>query len=161
MINCIHVGSIHTTYGIWNIIKAIEDNPNEILSLYTITSQEGDRKNYIWVALFREKGTIGHFTALINMWGTSYGASAGGTGMAGFCEMMSLSENQGIEIIDFDLDNLNEESQKILRSASNFPQCYEILEEMIVDTFDSVLPLNNSYPINEHWAERVRRLKNH
>lgn len=92
MITVIHPGTPYTSFGISNIIKAILDNPDSLLTMVRVTKTTEEKdgtRDYSWAAVFREPGTIGQIVVLVNQWGTSFGPSAGGTSSALYGELMS------------------------------------------------------------------------
>lgn len=153
MINIIHIGEPRTTYGVWNIIQAVQDHSDDLLSMIKITKPKDAYTNdHAWIALFREPGTVGQFTALVNFWGTNSGRSRSGTGGHAFLEVMSLIEDNEIKLVDWSWNSFDTVVQDYLQDFKNRPTCYEILSTEIEKSLDSILPSNSNYPLNDNWS---------
>ena len=98
MIEILEYGDYAITKWIDNLIKEIVENPKEFISIARV--HDGD-KNYSFIALFKNKCTIGKYTALIHEWGTNDGMS--GEGGDGFIRMNDFLSDKGIEAIDLEL----------------------------------------------------------
>lgn len=71
-INVVIPSLANTTLGIGTIIKLIKDCPdNLILVLHLYRKYEESQSTFI--AFFKNPNSIGNFTAVINVWGTSFG----------------------------------------------------------------------------------------
>ncbi|QIR74841.1 hypothetical protein FA592_00830 [Sulfurospirillum diekertiae] len=99
MIEILKYGEQGITRWIDNLIKEITENPKEFISIARV--HDGD-KNYSFIALFKNKCTIGKYTALIHEWGTNDGMS--GEGGRGFIRMNDFLSDNNIEAIDLELD---------------------------------------------------------
>jgi hypothetical protein len=76
-INVVIPSLANTTQGIGTIIKLIKDSPdNLILVLHLYRKYEESQSTFI--AFFKNPNSIGNFTAVINVWGTSFGYNGEG-----------------------------------------------------------------------------------
>ena len=99
MIEIIQIGTRGITRYIDELIKYIQENPNDFISLARVNDTN---KNYSFIALFKDKCTIGKFSVLIHEWGTNDGVS--GVGGAGFRRMNDFIEKNNIEVHNITLD---------------------------------------------------------
>lgn len=163
MISVIHPSLPGVTYGIGNIIKAMQDNADSLLEIIKISrvEKEDGTKVFSWAAIFRERGTIGQIVTLVNQWGTNYGPSAGGTGSTGYCQMMSYIEDNDVVVVEMDWDEIETTLRDKLESSSIY-ECHKAWEQLIVEHvfvgLFSVLP-DVDYPINKGWKRRQRNMR--
>lgn len=159
MINVIPTSLRGETFGAWALIKLMQDNPKELVRLYEIEKADGDTSDYTFLALFREKGTIGQFVAFVNQWGTNFGPREGGTGGSGYREMRSFLADAEIEPETIDWESISEEMRKRLESASvhvRLKAWEEFLIEDLPNCMLNYLEAVQNYPINEQWARKSR-----
>jgi len=162
MISIIHPSSIGITYGIDNIIKALQDNTENLLTVIKITKeQSSDGTNtYAWAALFREKGTVGQLTALINQWGTNFGPSSGGAGSSGYCKIMSYIEDNDISILEISWNDISSEMRNGIERTETVHELYKTWEKLIMEILQGelyqLLPSMN-YPLNEKWKLKIKQ----
>jgi len=100
MIEIIKFGETGVTDWVHKLIKEIENNPNEFISVGRIT--DGDN-NYSFAGLFKDKCTIGKYSALLHEWGTNDDKS--GEGGRGFIKMNTFLEEKNIEVLDIELSD--------------------------------------------------------
>ncbi len=105
MIDVYPIGKNGITRGVDYLIKLLQEHQQQIVSVGKI--HDGD-DNYSYIALFREKGTIGQFVAFVHEWGVNDGRS--GEGGQGFIRMNEFLESNKIETMMFTLakDELKE-----------------------------------------------------
>ena len=99
MIEMIKVGETGVTRYVDTLMKHIEENTNEFVSIGRIDDRD---KNYSFIVLFKDKSTIGKFSALVHEWGTNDGMS--GEGGSGFRRMNKFIEENNIPVYDLTLD---------------------------------------------------------
>ena len=115
----IKVGETGVTRYVDTLIEYIEENPNEFIGIARIN--DGD-KNYTFIALFKDKCTIGKFSALVHEWGTNDGMS--GEGGKGFVRMNSYIDKKNVEVEDYTLSE--EDAKKIgYKTSSRFSRVTE------------------------------------
>ena len=102
MIEIIKFGETAITHWVNQLMKEIEDNPNEFISVGRIT--DGD-DNYSFVGLFKDKCTIGKYSALLHEWGTNDAKS--GEGGRGFIKMNIFLEEKNINVLDMELSDID------------------------------------------------------
>jgi len=100
MIEIIKFGETGITNWVHKLMKEIEANPNEFISVGRITDGED---NYSFVALFKDKCTIGKYSALLHEWGTNDAKS--GEGGRGFIKMNTFLEEHNINVLDIELNS--------------------------------------------------------
>ena len=100
MIDIIKIGRTGITKDIDILIKYIEENSNEIISVARINDNDD---NYSFIALFKDKCTIGKYSALINEWGTNDGMS--GEGGSGYIRMNNFLNKNHIKVFNMNLSN--------------------------------------------------------
>jgi len=148
------------TAGAEALIKLIEENPDELIQLFQVERHEIEPElttEYSFIALFREKGTIGQFVAFVNEWGTNFGARAGGTGSAVYREMQSFIEDCEIHPCTIQWDSIAPELHNRLTSKTSRYTRYRAWKELLIEELADVMyeyldaP---DYPINENWKKR-------
>lgn len=92
MIEVYPIGESGITSGIDHLIKLIEEHKEQVVSVGKI--HDGD-DNYSYMALFRERGTIGQFVAFVHEWGVNDGRS--GEGGRGFIRINEFLYNNSID----------------------------------------------------------------
>jgi hypothetical protein len=164
MISVIHPSLPGVTEGIYNIIKALQDDSDSLLEIVKISkaTQEDGTRFFSWAAVFRERGTIGQIVVLVNQWGTNFGPSAGGKGSAGYCRMMSYIEDNDLSVLEVDWDEIDIGLRSRIE-ASTMYECHRAWEQLIIDyIFGQIFPVLPSvrYPINEKWQRRFENMRN-
>jgi len=86
------------TSHIDTIMKHIKENPNEIIGVGRV-HDGGD--SYSFIALFKDKCTIGKKSVVMEEWGTNDGIS--GEGGRGYIRMNKFLEDNEIEVEDLEL----------------------------------------------------------
>lgn len=90
MLSVVPVGGWGVTIGVVILQKLIESHKDLLIDVMRVERPCGEDTNeFAFIALFRESGTLGQYTAFINEWGTNYGRQAGGEGSGGFEEFMN------------------------------------------------------------------------
>lgn len=151
------------TYGIDTLIGTIEEHKEQVVCVYILDAPQYDGGiSHSFAVVFREKNTIGQFTVLTNHHGTNSGASCGGTGSAGYCELMSCIDDYNIKIKEIHHDDTPNEWLKILLSSKGDDNIIrntwlKVIENRIYDLF----PKKSNYTINENWKEQRRRWLGH
>lgn len=119
MIEIIKFGETGITNWVHKLMKTIEENPTEFISVGRVT--DGD-DNYSFVALFKDKCTIGKYSALLHEWGTNDDKS--GEGGRGFIKMNKFLEEKNINVLDIELNS--EDAKKIgYTTATRFARLNE------------------------------------
>lgn len=108
MLEVYPIGKPGITRGIDYLITLIKENKEEIVSVGKI---DDGNDNYSYMALFREKGTIGQLVAFVHEWGVYDGGN--GEGGRGFIRMNEFLEDNKIETMSFTL------SKKELKELAN------------------------------------------
>ncbi len=98
MAEIVIVGERGITSSIDKLIALIKENPKEFISVARIN--DGDR-NYSFIALFKDKCTIGKYTACLQEYGTNDGMS--GEGGGGFIRINKFIEENNISVEDLEL----------------------------------------------------------
>ena len=98
MIEIIQIGTSGITRYVDILIEYIKNNPSEFVSIARI---DDTNKNYSFMALFKDKCTIGKFSALIQEWGTNDGMS--GEGGAGFKRMNKFIDENKLNVYNITL----------------------------------------------------------
>lgn len=70
---------------------------------FTVLAVNDREDNYTFIAVFREKGTIGQFVSFVQEYGTNDGKSGGGGG--GYIRMMNCLKEQNINAVTYELSN--------------------------------------------------------
>jgi hypothetical protein len=141
MIPLIPLGGFGITRGIYQMIGLIEEHSSELLSVAKIN--DGD-DTYSFIALFREKNSIGGFVAFINEWGTNDGKS--GTGGGGYQDMIQYLEDHNIQILDYDLTHYPEYLQfNELKRNQSCRMRMDLWQEIVLDMCLSI-ELPTIYP---------------
>jgi hypothetical protein len=112
MIKIIPTSETGATGGIDALIKLIGEHPHELINVGRVN--DGD-DNYSFIALFLEKGTIGHYVAFLQEWGTDDEKSPEGEG--GFIRMNVFLSDKKIEVIDFQLSDQDYETIGYLKGT--------------------------------------------
>lgn len=90
-------------FGISHILGAMRDFTEHILFVIKVERTEyrsSVHTHYSFIAVFRERGSVGGITALINQEGTTVGYN--GTGPDGYAQMMQFVEENNITIHEAD-----------------------------------------------------------
>jgi len=98
MVNIIKVGETGITRNIEKIINYIEENPKEFLAVARV---DDGRENYSFIALFKDRCTVGKYSALLHEWGTNDGMS--GEGERGFFKMNEFLSKNNHKLLDMEL----------------------------------------------------------
>jgi hypothetical protein len=154
MINIIPTSPREVTYGAWALIKLAQGNQEELIDLFQIERKVGETRKYTFIALFREKGTIGQLVAFINEWGTSFGPGAGGTGSAGFRKIRSFIEDSELELETFVWEEIDSVLRERLMSDSlqiRLEAWEDFVMEQLPICMMSFLEYARDYPINDNW----------
>ncbi|WP_324170994.1 hypothetical protein [Sulfurimonas sp.] len=106
MIEIIEYGEEGITSWVNNLLNEIVKNPNEFIAMAKVND---GHDNYSLIVLFKNKCTIGKYTALIHEWGTNDGLS--GEAGRGFIKINDFIEEKNIEDIEIELSE--EDSKKI------------------------------------------------
>lgn len=89
MITVIPVGGWGITLGVRSLKNRIKEHSDQFIDVMCVERSCKDAENtleFTFIALFKEKGTLGQYVAFISEWGTNYGDHAGGEGSRGFEE---------------------------------------------------------------------------
>ena len=100
MIKIIPTSEPGVTGGVDALMKLMKEHPHELINVGRVN--DGD-DNYAFIALFLEKGTIGHYVAFLQEWGSNDEKSAEGEGA--FIRMNVFLSDHKIEVIDFELSD--------------------------------------------------------
>jgi hypothetical protein len=100
MIEVIKVGETGITRHVETLMTYINENPNEFVSVGRVDDRDN---NYSFIALFRDKHTVGKFSALVHEWGTNDGMS--GEGGSGFRRMNQFIEENNLPAYNMTLDS--------------------------------------------------------
>ncbi len=98
MIEILHVGEYGVTRSIDKLMQLIKENPNELINVARVND---GKKNYSFIALFKDKCTIGKYSACLQEWGTNDGMS--GEGGSGFVRMNKFLEENNVRTKDMEL----------------------------------------------------------
>lgn len=162
MISVLFPSAPGVTIGIRNMIRAMQDNADCLLVIHKISktiAAEDYTQYFSWVAIFRERGTVGQIVALVNQWGTTFGPRAGSTGSTGYCEMMSYIEDQEVEVYERAWLEIDPKLREQLE-APLMHQRSRGWERFILEYIDLgvVLP-GVDYPINQYWQHRLDNMR--
>ena len=130
MIDVYPVGKIGITRGIDYLIKLVEEHQEQVVSVGKI--HDGN-DNYSYMALFREKGTIGKFVAFVHEWGVNDGQS--GEGGGGFIRINKFLESNKVEtmmitLVKDELKELNNEENLEKRFIYWRKQAFKLLQKV-------------------------------
>jgi len=142
------------TYGIDNLVGSIEKYKERVVCVYKLDEhQYNGAISHSFAVVFNENNTIGQFTVLLNHHGTNSGRSCGGTGSAGYCELMSCIENNNIELKEIDVEDIPDEWLDTLKlnRTNNDEKIRDTWRKIIEERIDNLLPIKGNYPINENW----------
>lgn len=168
-INVVIPSLAKTTLGIGTIIKLIKDCPdNLILVLHLYRKYEESQSTFI--AFFKNPNSIGNFTAVINVWGTSFGYN--GEGPRGYGAIRSVIEDHQLnfeqcEWQDF-LDAQGWDGQPYKKwdeepgsTVNLIRQWEELLTERCYFVLCRSLPFEvySLQHFNEHWKSKWERLR--
>lgn len=168
-INVVIPSLANTTLGIGTIIKLIKDSPdNLILVLHLYRKYEESQSTFI--AFFKNPNSIGNFTAVINVWGTSFGYN--GEGPRGYGAIRSVIEDHELNFAqcewqDF-LDAEGWDGQPYKKwddeqgsTVSLIRQWEELLTERCYFSLCRSLPFEvySFEHFNEHWKSKWERLR--
>lgn len=95
MIEIFNLGEIGVTHYIEDMIKTINDEKDHFVKMGKI--DDGD-KNISFIAIFKNKATIGKYSAIIHQWGCNDGKSGGGN--SGFERMMNFIKNNNLSFFE-------------------------------------------------------------
>jgi len=88
------------TRGIDTLISIIKENREVLFNVLAVNDRDD---NYTFIAVFREKGTIGQFVSFVQEYGTNDGRS--GEGGGGYIRMMNCLKEQNIDAVSYELFN--------------------------------------------------------
>lgn len=146
------------THGIDNLIGTIEEYKEQVVCVYNLDiPQHNGVISHSFAVVFREKNTIGQFTVLLNHCGTSSGVSCGGTGSAGYCELMSCIENNQIDLKEINKSDIPDEWLEVLLDRANNDEICNIWLKVIENRIYDLFPEKSDYPIKQEWKERRKR----
>jgi len=150
-----------TTDGIYTIIGLIKENRDDVLSIIKLEKPEGrETISCSFVVVLREKNTLGQIVAFLNSWGTNFGPEAGGSGIAGYCSMMSFIEDSGLFLDEIKWTKLEPEIQEKLKSKSEVDHLSawnSIILDRLVD-IQHLFP-KFEHPINANWKAQLKKYK--
>lgn len=112
MIKIIPTSETGVTSGVDALIKLMKEHSHELINVGRVN--DGD-DNYSFIALFLEKGTIGHYVAFLQEWGANDEKSAEGEGA--FIHMNVFLSDHKIEVIDFQLSEQDYETVGYLKGV--------------------------------------------
>ena len=87
------------TAGIGAILKLIRDNPDSLLKVVHLYRENPDSTS-TFIAFFREPNSICQITAVLNVWGTSFGS--GGEGARAYGAIRSAIEDLELPFEQYD-----------------------------------------------------------
>lgn len=99
------VGQMGVTQSIDTLISIIKENRESLFNVLAVN--DGD-DNYTFIAVFREKGTVGQFVSFVQEYGTNDGRS--GEGGSGFTRMMKCLKQQNISNVLYELSDNEKKS---------------------------------------------------
>jgi hypothetical protein len=152
-----------TTDGIYTIIGLIKENRDDVLSIIKLEKPEGrETISCSFVVVLREKNTLGQIVAFLNSWGTNFGPEAGGSGIAGYCSMMSFIEDSGLDIYFHEVKwaDLEPDLQGKLKSKSQVDRL-SAWNSIILDRLGDIQQLFPMFehPINANWKAQLIKCK--
>lgn len=93
LINLVIPSPPGTTAGIGTILKLMRDNPNTVLKVVHLYRDHHESTS-TFIAFFREPNSVYQITAVLNVWGTSFGYS--GEGARAYGAIRSAIEDLGL-----------------------------------------------------------------
>jgi|LakMenEpi03Aug12_release.lakeMendotaPanAssembly.Ray.scaffolds.fasta_scaffold428281_2 hypothetical protein len=135
MIPLIPLGGFGITSGIYQIIRLIDDHRSDLIGVAKVNN--GD-DFYSFIALFREKNSIGRFVAFINEWGTNDGLS--GEGGGGYEDMIQYLATHNIKPQEYNLSRYPDELRNTIgRDSKEYQvQRMEAWQEIVLEMCNSL-----------------------
>ena len=93
LINLVIPSPPGTTAGIGTILKLMRDNPKSVLKVVHLYREHPDSTS-TFIAFFREPNSVYQITAVLNVWGTSFGYT--GEGPRAYGAIRSAIEDLGL-----------------------------------------------------------------
>ena len=146
-----------TTYGIPKMLAAMRNYHDRLLFVLKVRHPESPRR-YTFIALFREHGSVGSFTALIHQGGATSGYQ--GPGPWAYAQMMSFLEDNQIEHHEVEWEDLKSDFSDFAGRIETFARekwdgLAELWGKFLSFYLWSYLP-NLNYGPSDEWVERVR-----
>lgn len=150
-----------STDGVDTIIELMKVHSDSLVCLVKVNKpddEERDQEWYSWLALFREKDTIGQFVGYVNHWGTRFGAGQRGTGVWGFAKMMSVKDDLECKFLDLNWNEFDKDLRKQLSNNGNMEAIYkgwnELIRFHVYPELFHILP-GAEYGPNEEWQKKI------
>ena len=147
-----------TALGITRMLAAMQDYRDQLLFVLKVRHRESPRR-YTFVAIFREQGSVGGFTALIDQGGATSGYD--GAGPWAYAQMMSFIEDNHILHGDVDWNDLESDFPNLTGGIKTFAKeedwagLAEVWGKLLSFYMWNYLPHLNYEPSDE-WVERAR-----
>jgi len=151
------------TDGIYRIIGLLKENCDNIVSIIKLERPDGNESSsFSFIAILREKNTLGQMIAFLNAWGTNFGLEAGGSGILGYCSIMSFIEDSELDIRldEIKWSKLSPEIQHSLESKSEAERLTgwnAIITERCND-IEHLFPCCK-YPMNSKWESKYHKFR--
>lgn len=163
MLNILQPSSSGTTSGIYRIIGLLKENRDNIVSIIKLEKPDGNESSsFSFIAILREKNTLGQMIAFLNSWGTNFGPVSGGSGILGYCSMMSFIEDSELDIYldEIKWSKLAPEIQHSLESTSEAERLsgWNAIVVERCNNIEHLFPCCK-YPINSKWASKYHKCK--
>ena len=157
-----------STLGIAVILQLIRDYPDNLIQILHLY-QKTEEGRSTFIAFFREPNSISQITAVLNIWGTSFGYN--GEGPRGYGAIRSVIEELNLPFEQCEWsDFLGDADKKSLFGSnkdwsddwSSLPEYLKKWEQLLVErcyfSFYGSLP-NEMYSwehFNENWKNRLK-----
>lgn len=147
------------------IVRLIEDNKKDFIRLIQVVECNGEVQLYTFIALFREKGTLGQLVAFVCEWHASWGSKAGKAGAWNYALVRSCLEDSfeagDLETLVTDVDwyDLHSEGKAWLEKLSVFERSNFWTDVIRKYGFQNniTLPITPRRP-NDHWKQLLKNI---
>ena len=162
LINIVIPSPPGTTAGIGAILKLMRNNPDSVLKVLHLY-REHPESTSTFIAFFKEPTSIYQITAVLNVWGTSFGYS--GEGPRAYCAIRSAIEDLELPFEQHDWREFSHLKKGLIHRDWSEGDSLSLeyankWEELLIDRcYSSLAALLSSEPytadqFNDNWRNR-------